>query len=114
MDFKLMKEIITVLKQQVKCTKCDKKFVHREIEIEDVEEASMTISMNCSRCEHCTQLEVDLKPMKEMYEQNKKNRKPQNLKVTAKKIQQITTDDVLEMRNCLKDFTGDFKKIFKN
>lgn len=109
-----MKEIITVLKQQVRCMKCSKKFSHREIEVEDVEDSNMTLSFNCSRCKHCTQLEVDLKPMKDMYEQNKNNRKPQNLKVTAKKIQQITSDDVLDMRNFLKDFTGDFKRIFKN
>ncbi len=113
MDFKLMKEIITVLKQQVKCTKCNKKFVLREIEVMDVEETGMTIACNCSRCEHQSQLEVDLKPMQDFYEKNKSNRKPQNLKVTAKKIHKITTDDILDMRNFLKDFSGDFKEIFK-
>jgi len=114
MDFKLMKEIITVLKQQVNCMKCNKSFVYREIEIEDVESSNMTLSFHCHKCKHSSQLEVDLKPVNEIYEQNKKNRKTQNLKVTAKKIQQITTNDILDMRNFLKDFKGDFKNIFNN
>lgn len=113
MDFKLMKEIISVLKQQVKCLKCNKRFVYREMEILHVEESNMTIKCHCYKCDHSSQLEIDLHNAKEMYQINKKNRQTQNLKVTAKKINKITTNDVLDMRNFLKDFTGDFKAIFK-
>jgi DNA polymerase II large subunit len=114
MDFKLMKEIIAVLKQQVRCSKCNKRFVHRELDIQDVAEAGMTLACRCSQCQTESFMEIDLKPVKEITQQANQKRNSRNLKVTAKKLHSITTDDVLDMKNFLKDFTGDFKNIFKS
>lgn len=110
MDFKLIKDLISTIKQQVKCGNCRKRFVYRELDLKDISDTNLTIACNCSKCGNTSFLELDLKMPKDFATK----RKPQNLKISARKQKQITQNDVLDMKNFLKDFTGDFKEIFNN
>lgn len=113
MDFKLLKSIIATLKQRVRCTKCNRKFTYREINLHEIQETQLIVSCDCHKCKNRTMLEIDLAPTKEFIEQASNSRKPQGIKMTAKRLEQITSDDVLDVKNFLRDFTGDFKSIFK-
>lgn len=113
MDFKLLNSIIKTLKQRIKCEKCNRKFTYREINILDIHETQITVSCDCHKCKNKTMLEIDLTPTKEFIEKAKASRKPQGIKMTAKQLRQITSDDILDVKNFLRDFTGDFKTLFK-
>ncbi len=113
MDFKLLRSIIATLKQRVKCTKCNRNFTYREINIHEIHESQLTVSCDCHECKNKTMLEIDLSPTSEFIQNANKSRKAQGIKMTAKRLEQITSDDVLDVKNFLRDFTGDFKSIFK-
>jgi transcription elongation factor Elf1 len=113
MNFKILKEVIMTLKKKVKCPGCDKHIANREIFIEAVQDKSAVIRCECSRCESKTIIELSLVNSNEVAEQFNEVRQHQGLQVKAHAIKTISNNDVLDIKNFLKDFTGDFKNMFK-
>jgi len=110
MNYKVLKEIIVTLKEKFKCPNCMKRYSNKEIGVEGVREANLLLSCHCRKCSTQTIVDVVLVTDEEI---NSK-RKHQGLKVQAKPLQRITQNDVLDIKNFLKEFHGDFKTLFKN
>lgn len=113
MNFKILKEVIVMLKKKLRCPGCGKQISNREISIEGIKAEGALIKCDCKRCEAKTIVEISLVESKELGKAYNEAREPQGLQVRAKTIPTVSQNDVLDIKNFLKSFQGDFKEIFK-
>lgn len=114
MNYRILKEIIVMIKEKIRCIKCKKNISNKEINIEAIRNDKVLIKCNCRKCSSQILVDVVLVGDKAAI-QNTQNleRKHKGLKVTAKTLGKISQDDVLDMKNFLKNFKGDFKEMFE-
>jgi hypothetical protein len=110
MNFRVLKEIIVTLKEKIKCEACGKRFSNKEINIVDTEEQKATLKCNCSKCNMQTIIDISLVNQEELADM----RDHQGLQVRAETMNTISDDDILDVKNFLKNFKGDFKTLFKH
>lgn len=114
MNYKILKEIIVTLKEKITCPGCNKHISNRETSIEDISDNQLIVKFSCTRCKCESLIEVNLIKTSDIAKAQNEARKHQGLQVTARTIKTISHDDILDAKNFLKNFTGDFKEIFKN
>jgi len=112
MNFKILKEVILSLKNKIKCPSCNKRFTDKEMVITNLSKDKLVSECSCSNCELQSIIEISLSPAKDV-KKNVEGRQQQGLKVNAVTINNISQDDVLDFKNFIKDFSGDFKSLFK-
>lgn len=97
-----------MFKKKLKCNQCNKSISNREINIDAINNNKVLFRCECSNCQNQFFAEVSI-----LNEPIKKHRQHQGLKLKAKKQPTITSNDILDVKNFLKSFKGDFKEIFK-
>ncbi len=113
MNFKIIKEVIIMLKKKLRCHKCKKSVSNKEIFIDSVTESKVVLRCECSKCQSRTVAEIAL--LKDKVNPIINNRVHKTLQLKSKKAPtHISSNDILDVKNFLKTFKGDFKEIFKN
>jgi len=113
MNYKIIKEVMINLKNKIKCDGCQKSFINSDLSITKLEENAIFVSCHCKRCNKDTMVDVNVSIQSNSKEE-KGSRDHQGIKAKVNKHSKISQDDVLDFKNFIKDFTGDFKSIFKN
>ena len=100
MNIKVFKALLAHMKQKYRCVKCKKRLSDKELSLKDLDAKMVTIECNCTRCKTQSVFEVQLL--------DTTTREHQAL---SKK--RVSTNDILDVKNFLKDFNGSFKDLFK-
>ncbi len=111
---------IKYLKNSVTCPKCKARYKNRDIYINDFFSDEIFFVVDCRKCNHQNMIHV--------YNQLKNNHQnleddedmifespmtPSVQEPQARTHKAISKNDYLDVKNFLKGFDGDFKKIFK-
>ncbi len=102
MNFAELKKLIKEIKDNVPCQDCKAKFKDRDISLIGTVLNEGYLQAKCSACKNNTIINVVFGTSKR---QHRKIAKPQATKI-------ITSNDILDMQNFLKDFDGNFIKLF--
>lgn len=109
MNFLLLKEVIMQLKRKFRCPKCRKSYSNRDIMITNVNEGLCDVVLGCRKCEVQVFANISLLPSDDEH----KLRKHLGIKVSANSYSYVSENDVLDVKNFLRDFSGNFKSLFK-
>lgn len=104
MNFHELKHILARIQKKIPCRDCGTHFKDTHIRIIGTVLNEGYFMAVCAECKNKTLINVQMK---------KEGRKQQTLKATETHIEQVTADDVLDMRNFLKNFDGDFTHLFQ-
>jgi len=110
MNFKLLRELVILFKKKLRCSVCNKTISNKELHIESIENDNVNFKCECTACKNTMYVKVSLFKAANMA---KKERSHQTLKLQQKKSPIISSNDVLDVKNFLKVFKGDFKEIFR-
>jgi len=100
MNIKVFKALLVHMKQKYRCVKCKKRLADRELSLKDLDTKMITIQSDCSKCKTQALFEVQLL--------DNSTREHKAIKQTK-----VSTNDILDVKNFLKDFDGSFKDLFK-
>ncbi len=101
MNFEEFKKVIEEIKSDIPCRDCGSAFNDSDIRIIGSVLTETYIIARCHACSNTTIINVVATP----------HRKHRKLKQSPKVI---TQNDILDMQNFLKDFDGDFSRLFNN
>lgn len=125
MDFSQLNFLIQQIKEKIRCPHCRKRFSDPDIQIMDTGSQEGLFLTTCPRCGEETvldlalssKLEISLKfigsPRKRVH--RSLHSRPPSRKSRSEKTRfssNVTVNDVLDTHNFLKNFNGDFSKIF--
>jgi hypothetical protein len=85
----------------------------KEIYIDAISKQKVMFRCECSRCKNVVFAEVALFKEGELVDKSSPHRLHQGLKLKSKKPLKISENDILDVKNFLKSFKGDFKEIFR-
>lgn len=98
MNYPEIKNVIKHLKKTCKCLNCESKFNYEDINVIATTNTEGLFETRCKNCESSTIVTVLLEP---------------NVKIAPYRIHgRISGNEVLDMKNFLNKFDGNFKKIF--
>ncbi len=108
MNYPEIKNAIQHLKEKCKCLQCKGKFELDDISIIATTNTEGLFETKCKNCKCSTIITVTLAPEVEI-------KKKKIRGISAQRIHGgISENEVLDMKNFLSNFDGDFKKIFIN
>ncbi len=110
MNFHDLRIIVGQIKKNVECPKCSARFNDEDIEIiGSLGDEQVFVHACCNECESEAVINVTL----QFGEDDEAF--PSEIKRlgTAPRQEQISTNEVLDMHNFLKSFSGDFRGLFK-
>lgn len=108
MNFKDLKLIVKQIKSTIKCQKCTGKYTDDLIEvIGGLSDEQIFFHAYCPKCDSDSIVHVTVETQFVSPEMSKLTKLG-----TAPRIGQVSTDEVLDMRNFLKNFDGNFEAIF--
>lgn len=102
MTYKDLHEIIRHLKRVVPCNVCKSTFTNEDLHVLSTYQNEGWLSFCCHSCKN--QLLVHVAIVNRL----KKN----NLNISIHTQKPVTSNEVIEMHNFLKNFNGDFKNLF--
>lgn len=102
MNFYELKQLIKEIKATIPCRHCEKPYSDREIRIIGTVLNEGFFMANCRNC----QIEVIINVI---FKEKKLIHRP----LKNRSIKPIDKDDILDMRNFLKNFNGDFATLFR-
>lgn len=102
MNFSELKKLIKEIKDTVTCRECDNKFKDKDIRIIGTVIREGFFLAHCSLCKNTMIINVVFRD---------KNRKHRHIQKKTP-INIISKNDILDMRNFLKEFDGDFINLF--
>lgn len=111
MNYRALKELIAVFKKKLRCNLCNKSISNKGINIQSISEDRVQFKCTCTSCKNQIFAEVSI--VKGPKSSKTKQRTQQALQLKSKKPKKITQNDILDVKNFLKSFKGDFKEIFK-
>lgn len=85
----------------------------KEINIDAISKQKVMFRCECSRCKNVIFAEVALFKETDAINAKSPHRIHQGLKLKSKKPHKISENDILDVKNFLKTFKGDFKEIFR-
>ena len=103
-------EIQNAVKHLVKtseCANCKEKYKETDIQVLTTTKHEGLFELRCSCCKASTIVTVLMSEESEL--KNRVEKEPQNL---GRKHSKITNNDILDIKNFLNGFDGNFKKIF--
>ncbi len=107
MNFREITEAIQHLLKTSNCANCKKSHTEEDIQVVATTRLEGLFEMKCDHCKSSTIVTVMLTPEIEVKKTNPSSeRKPQGIKGN------ISNNDILDIKNFLNNFDGDFKKIF--
>jgi transcription elongation factor Elf1 len=95
MNYNELKNLVAYLKQVMRCPRCKKNFLTKNIFILGVLPTEGIFQLNCSNCGDSIIVNAGLKSQ-------------------PSKSSVINKNDVKKMKSFLNNFNGDFKKLFKS
>lgn len=113
---------IAVIQKKWPCEKCKKTLQAPDIKLVNIACAKVLFEGQCEACKHKSLIEGTLRNVEPccccaMYEaeaKTKKHEARQHRKLKkGEKVQVISTDEILDMHNFLKEFNGNFNDIFQ-
>ncbi len=113
MNYSEIKSAIEHLLKTLNCNSCKGKFQEEDINIIATTKNEGLFEVRCSECGASTILTVMLSPEIEVKE-NTGEELPANITTTPRIHRGISQNDVLDMKNFLGKFDGNFKKLFVN
>ncbi len=107
MNFKELKLIVSQIKKNIACPKCKAKFTDEDIElIGGLGDEQTFFHATCIECETETVVNVALNVDLSLPDSFKKLG-------SSPRFGKVSTNEVLDMHNFLKNFDGNFKTVFK-
>jgi hypothetical protein len=107
MNFSEIKNAITHLLKTSKCSACESKYKEEDINIIATTKTEGLFEIKCPECDTSTIVTVMLAPEIEVKET------PNNIDLpTQRPHRGVSQNEVLDMKNFLSHFDGNFKKIF--
>ncbi|MFH1546835.1 MAG: hypothetical protein ABIE14_05685 [Patescibacteria group bacterium] len=100
-------EIVKNVSRTLTCPKCGKQFAGDTVDVVDITGDRGLFSAHCLHCNSATLVAMSIRD----FRQKIAKRERQISKVA---IGKISPADVVEMKNFLEDFDGDFKKVLTN
>lgn len=104
MNFKDLKNAIKHLLKTSKCLHCEEKYSAEDANVIAATKLEALFDMRCKKCEASTLFTVVITPEIEINQTTDTN--------LLREHQEISQNDVLDMKNFLTKFDGNFKKIF--
>lgn len=104
MNYKDLKNSINHLLKTSKCVNCDKKYTEESVHVIAATKMEALFDLNCSKCHASTLFTVVITPDLEISQTSEVD----NTRIHGK----ISKNDILDMKNFLNKFDGNFKKIF--
>ncbi len=106
MNYPEIENVIKHLKETCKCLNCEGKFEYEDINVIATTNTEGLFETRCKNCESSTLVTVMLEPNVEI--KKEKLRETVSHRIHGN----ISRNEVLDMKNFLNRFDGDFKKIF--
>jgi len=100
MNLDEIKNIIDHLKKTSKCPECKAKYKMENINIIATTNAEALFELICEKCENKSIANVVFSETNPLYD------------AAGRKHRKISQDDILDVKNFLNNFDGNFKKIF--
>lgn len=105
MNFSELFSAVKHLKKTCKCADCNKAYSDKDIFVLATSPSEVLFDLRCKSCGLATLITlVSGNDRKRLSEE----------RLLTKKVHQVTPDDILDIKNFLNDFDGNFKKIFKS
>ncbi len=109
MNFQDLRIIVGQIKKNVKCPKCNTRYNDQDIElIGGLGDEQHFFHTTCSKCNSESIVNVSLQMSDNFFIPNELKKLG-----SAPRMGHISADEVLDMHNFLKNFDGDFNRIFK-
>jgi hypothetical protein len=103
---RLLKQIVS----QYRCQKCRRSFEHDHVRVAARHEQLWIVSVRCGRCRTQQTFWVTLKDREQEISEWRDLTDAEEEQFSE--MQPVTSDDVLDMHEFLKGFSGDFKGLF--
>ena len=100
-------EIVKNVSATLTCPKCSKHFVSKSVDIVDITGDRGLFSAHCLHCNSATLVAMSIRDFRQKVAKRDKQ-------ISKVAIGKISPADVVEMKNFLEDFDGDFKKVLDN
>lgn len=100
MNFRQIKKTVDHLQKTCTCLQCHKSYASEEISVIATAKHEGLFEVNCKKCGCSTLVTVIMSPLKVE-------------KTVQRRHKGISQNDVLDIKNFLNNFDGDFKKILK-
>ncbi len=107
MNLEQLKKAIKYLQANCPCINCGKKHRANDINIIASTKIEGLFEVHCSKCQSSSMISVMISKLAES------DRPHRNLDLEAKQRQKVSENDILDVKNFLNSFDGNFKKIFK-
>lgn len=101
MNFSEIQNAVRHLIKTSKCTQCKGRYTHETINVIAATKNEGLFELKCLKCKTSTIVTVLITPPA-----------PEKTMMTNRKHQKISQNDVLDIKNFLSGFDGNFKKIF--
>ena len=102
MNYDELKYAIQHVKKTCKCVSCKRNFINADIHVIACTNDEALMELRCDQCACSTIVTVSINSGLEVTEKN-----------THRQHRSISKNDILDMKNFLNNFDGNFKKIFK-
>lgn len=101
MNYDELKNTVNHLKKTCKCPECNGLYKNQDIHVIATTNAEGMMELRCPKCQSSTMVTVVISSAElEIKEQNHRSHR------------RISDNDILDVKNFLNNFNGDFKKIF--
>jgi hypothetical protein len=100
MNFDEIQNTIEHLKKTCKCPQCDSGYENKDINLVATTTIEGLLEMKCPKCHASTLVTVVITPVLEVQEHNHRPHRS------------ISDNELLDLKNFLSNFNGDFKTIF--
>lgn len=110
MNYSELKEAVNHILREP-CPACKAKYSEENIHILSTTQGEAVFYIACAKCP--SKIIVNVKFRKLKNSKSLKSRKHRTLGIRRKTAEKITSNDYLDVRNFLKNFSGDFKDYFK-
>jgi hypothetical protein len=104
MSLSSLTEIVKNATASIKCPKCTKGFADNSVEVVDITGDRGLFSGHCRYCNSATLVSMNIKEFRQKIAKR-------NKQISKIVVNKISPTDVVELKNFLADFDGDFKKI---
>jgi len=110
MNIQDLMEVVRHVRKEMECPHCKKKYNLKGINILASSKTECLLELNCQYCKKTTLTDIVSSPKGEKGREQEKPDIPLINKVLKNGI---TDNDVLDIKNFLNSFDGDFKKLFE-
>ncbi|MBT4917319.1 hypothetical protein HON58_02660 [Candidatus Peregrinibacteria bacterium] len=105
MNFKEIKNAVKHLQETCTCSGCKNKYLQKDIKVVATTSSEGLFELVCNKCHSSTIVTV-------LVTREEQNQQAQVTETRTRTHRKISTDDVLDIKNFLTDFDGNFIKLF--